>query len=1012
MSVFDSSPPAFSNQQLVELARQFFDIDGEAAPLVSERDQNTKITARGDGESFVLKIANANEQKGLLELQNAAMVHIALVSEELEVPRVCQSVNNQGIEWTEGADGQLHATRLLTFLSGNLFSNTQKTLPLLRSLGSFVGKLSNALKGFSHPAAHRFDFLWNLDNALAVSGYINDVSDTEDRYVIQSVFDRYQSNVLAQLPKLPMSIIHSDVNDNNVVIDTSDAQRVTGLFDFGDMLYARQINELAITMAYALMDVPDIAQASYAIIESYTAQFSLQSEELHVLFDLIEMRLAMSVCISSNRAKQFPDNEYLLISQQPALKLLRTLTAMNTELKQCIALSAAGFPAVENVDVVIDCLSENREEIGSIFLPDLQCRPRTVVSFSEGAPGSNLVTDPEKYNQWLNQRLREKNADYAIGLYAENRTCYKGDRFVAVGSSKPRSVHLGIDIFIEASTPVHAPLAGIIHSIQYNDFPYDYGGTVILEHDIGGAVFYSLYGHLSKNTVALFKAGDNVERGEVIGYIGEPHENGGWSPHLHFQIMTTMLGLNGNFDGAAEADRMHIWSQICPDPNLIMQFPPEAFSLENDREEALLSRRANLLGPSLSLSYKKKLHIVRGEGAWLFDASGRAYLDCVNNICHVGHCHPHVVDAMEKQARTLNTNTRYLHQTILDYAERLAATFPDPLSVVYFVNSGSEANELALRLARTYTQRRHVISLDWGYHGNTAGLVDISPYKFARKGGDGAGDYTQVAELPDPFRGRIKGYAEDAARGYVQSVEERIANIQKKDGEDPAAFIAESISGCGGQIVFPDNYLKFAFEEVKKAGGVCIADEVQTGFGRVGDAMWAFELQNARPDIVTVGKPIGNGHPLAAVITTKAIADAFNNGMEFFNSFGGNPVSCSVGMAVLDVIEQECLQENARQQFLELNEALLRLKHKYPIIGDVRGKGLFLGIELVRDRATLEPATTEAGQVINHLCENSVLLSTDGPHDNVLKFKPPMVFREHERQLLVEQLDLAFSQLS
>ena len=473
-----------------------------------------------------------------------------------------------------------------------------------------------------------------------------------------------------------------------------------------------------------------------------------------------------------------------------------------------------------------------------------------------------------------------------------------------------------------------------------------------------------------------------------------------------------MLGLHGNFDGAAEADRMHIWSQICPDPNLIFQFPPEAFSPGVDRGETLLSRRANLLGPSLSLSYQKKLHIVRGEGAWLFDAHGRAYLDCVNNICHVGHCHPHVVDALEQQARTLNTNTRYLHRTILDYAERLAATFPDPLSVVYFVNSGSEANELALRLARTYTQRRHIISLDWGYHGNTAGLVDISPYKFARSGGQGAGEYTCVAELPDPFRGRLKGYGDEVARGYVESVYERIAEIQKVDGEGPAAFIAESISGCGGQIVFPDNYLKYAFDAVKDAGGVCIADEVQTGFGRVGDAMWAFELQNTQPDIVTVGKPIGNGHPLAAVITTKTIADAFNNGMEFFNSFGGNPVSCSVGMAVLDVIEQEQLQANAQHQFRELNQALLHLKHKYPIIGDVRGKGLFLGVELVRDKDTLEPATDEAGRVINHLCESSILLSTDGPHDNVLKFKPPMVFREHERQLFVEQLDLAFAQLS
>jgi len=360
----------------------------------------------------------------------------------------------------------------------------------------------------------------------------------------------------------------------------------------------------------------------------------------------------------------------------------------------------------------------------------------------------------------------------------------------------------------------------------------------------------------------------------------------------------------------------------------------------------------------------------------------------------------------------LNTNTRYLHHTVIDYAERLTTYFPDPLSVVCFVNSGTEANELALRIARTLTNRKDIIALNWGYHGNSNAMVDISAYKFARKGGKGADEYTQIAELPDPYRGRLSGYGDDAARGYAGSVQSCIESIHSAGRAGPAAFIAEGISGCGGQIVYPDNYLKHAFSHARNAGGLCIVDEVQTGFGRVGDAMWAFELQNVTPDIVTLGKPMGNGHPLAALVTTREIASAFANGMEFFSSFGGNPVSCAVGMAVLDVIERENLRAHARATTQLLMAELDTLKAQFELIGDVRGHGFFLGIELVEDRAKLTPATAKARAIINRLRENGLLLSTDGPHDNVLKFKPPMCFGADDAAMLIEALQETMSELS
>ena len=307
-------------------------------------------------------------------------------------------------------------------------------------------------------------------------------------------------------------------------------------------------------------------------------------------------------------------------------------------------------------------------------------------------------------------------------------------------------------------------------------------------------------------------------------------------------------------------------------------------------------------------------------------------------------------------------------------------------------------------MARTVTGRRDTICLDWGYHGNTNGLIEVSPYKFNRKGGRGKPDHVEIAELPDPYRGRFKGYGTDAGIAYARSVDEKIETIRARTGQGPAAFIAEAISGCGGQVFFPDAYLDTAAALVRKAGGLVIVDEVQTGFGRIGTHMWAHGPQGVVPDIVTLGKPIGNGHPMAAVVTTPEIARAFANGMEFFSSFGGNPVSAAVGMAVLDVIETEGLQARARDTGAYLKSGISELAVRHDLIGDVRGQGLFIGVELVRDRSTLEPATQEAGRIANLMRDNGVLISTDGPFDNVLKIKPPLAFGRREADIMLESL--------
>ena len=408
-------------------------------------------------------------------------------------------------------------------------------------------------------------------------------------------------------------------------------------------------------------------------------------------------------------------------------------------------------------------------------------------------------------------------------------------------------------------------------------------------------------------------------------------------------------------------------------------------------KEDTLAVRKRVLGGNLRVSYRNPLKIVRGEMQYLFDDKGRRYLDAYNNVAHVGHCHPRVVAAGIEQMRNLNTNTRYLHDLILRYAERLTATLPEPLRVCYFVNSGSEANELALRLARAHTKAQDMIVLDHAYHGNTTTLVNLSPYKHDGPGGSGAPEW--VHKIPLSTAG-------------VESVRPVLRGLKQKRKE-LCGFIAESMPSVAGQIVLPQGYLKQVYELVRAAGGVCIADEVQTGYGRIGSHFWAFEHYGAGddsvvPDIVVLGKPIGNGHPIGAVITTFEIARSFDNGMEFFSTFGGNTVSCAIGLAVLEVVQEEKLQQHALKVGTYLIDRLRDMQTRHEQIREIRGSGFFIGVELAQGSA--------ADNIVNRLRENGILLGTEGPKHNVLKIRPPMPFSIEDADLLIGELAGAIEQ--
>jgi 4-aminobutyrate aminotransferase-like enzyme/Ser/Thr protein kinase RdoA (MazF antagonist) len=836
---------------------------------------------------------------------------------------------------------------MLHWLPGKLLAETKfHSKQLLRNLGRLLALNTTKLATFDHLRAHN-ELKWDLKRSSWIRDYLHLTADPAPI-----------EKILAMAPDLtPLrhSVIHGDANDHNILVNGDEV----ALIDFGDLHYTATVCDLAICCAYVALNKKDPLTAIAHVVAGY---HDFEAAEIEALFPLILLRLAVSVVNSAHRKTFFPNDPYITISEKPAWDALRTLSKIHPRFAKYIFRQACGLKPLED------------------WTP-----PKAVAPIMNGLDSMNVVD--------LSVGGLSEMPPSGIGRYNEARLLYTEPMF------EGRTIHLGLDFFAEPGTPVFAPLDGVVHAVANNKKRLDYGPVMILRH----GDFCTLYGHLDGTPLGV---GTAVKAGQEIARIGARPLNGDWVPHLHFQIIRDLLDLDCDFPGVASPDQREVFMALSPDPNLIVGIPQERFPKERTKEETLAARRAHL-GGNLSISYDEPLKIVRGWKQFLYDDTGRKFLDVYNNVPLVGHSHPRVVEAVQKQIATLNTNTRYLHDNIVLYAEKLTEKLPAPLKVCYFLNSASEANELALRLARAHTGREDIIVLDAAYHGNTTTLIDISPYKFNGPGGKGKKPWVHIAPIPDDYRGAYKRDDREAGPKYARHVDEILERVK------PAAYIAESLPSVGGQIVLPPRYLSEVYKSVRAAGGVCIADEVQVGFGRLGSHFWGFEKSSQEPvassqdkttpDIVVLGKPIGNGFPLAAVITTAEIAASFDNGMEFFSTFGGNPVACAAGLAVLEVLEEEGLQENALRVGNYLLSALRGMDHE--IIGDVRGSGLFLGIELVRDRTTLEPASAEASRIVNRLRERGILAGTDGPHHNVIKLRPPLCFTREDADWFVAVLE-------
>jgi len=1000
------SRPELGPEDALLAVREHYGLDGALTPLPGDRDRNFLLEA-SDGQRYVVKATSPDEPDEILRIEVDLMMHLARSTEGF-APDVVESDSGSYVVTHTDSEGRIHRLRVVEYLEGGLLADARPRSPaLLHDLGRRLAQLDSALGAYpDHPPA-RINFDWALGRSGLVMERCFDLFEGERLEIVRSVHEawvRREPDFLG----LGSQVIHGDVNDHNVLVSApgDGSRRITGIIDLGDAHSAPRVFDLGIAIAYAILDTPDPLTAAAAVTRGFHETTPLSVDEINVVYSLARARLGASVSISAWRQREAEEVDgYLTISERPAWDMLRRLHEIPERLAEGAIREACGLSACPRSPALVSWLA-GRDFASVMDVPTAApvTAAVTVLDLSVSSPELNGrdTDDTTDFTKRVFRHIEDQGASIGIGRYLEPRAFYLTETFEGREGDprERRTIHLGIDIFDQAGAPVRAPLKGVVKSVHDNGQGLDYGPTIVLEHAGPDGPFWTLYGHLERASVSELLAGSEVEAGEEIARIGPYPENGDWPPHLHFQIMTDLLGFENQFPGVALPRERDIWASFSPDPNLMLGLPGET---TYGGSEDLGDRRAAAFGANLSLSYTEPLHIVRGVGSYLYDADGRGYLDCVNNVAHVGHEHPAVVRAGRRQMGVLNTNTRYLHENVVEYAERLAALLPDPLSVCFFVNSGSEANELALRMARAHTGGTAVVAIDSGYHGNTQGLVDVSHYKHSGDGGAGAPSWVRTVPIPDDYRGLYGKDVPDRAARYAEQVRDAFVGLEPTHA--PSAFLAESILSCGGQIEPPTGYLEAAYGHTRSAGAVCIADEVQIGFGRVGSHMWGFESQGVVPDIVTLGKPIGNGHPIGAVVTTPEIAESFANGMEFFSTFGGNPVSAAIGLAVLDVLDADNLQQHAAVVGGTLKANLASLAMRHDAIGDVRGRGLFLGVELVSDRAVKTPSATIASYLTDRACELGVLLSTDGPDHNVIKIKPPMTFSQRDAERLVSTMD-------
>lgn len=987
--------------------QEHWDITAGLSRLDGEYDLN--FLAEGhDGQGYILKAMRPGCEPWLVEVQILALEHIATEQPDLPCPRVIRTPSGSAMLELPDDNGDLRLVWLQNRLPGRCYAKTEpKTLELIHEIGHVLGLSSDALKNFRHDGLER-DFKWDLMQAGWIAKELDCVTDPSRRAILSEVASGF-SEIEPSLANLPKQAIHNDANDYNILVagELNDPRKVSGLIDLGDMCTAPRICDLAIAGAYIVLDHTKPEQALAALVAGYHAANPLTPAEVDLIWPLLRARLAVSVVNSTLMAADNPDDPYVVISQAPAWRFLEN-HAIHQGLLTAQLRAACGLPVVDGADRVLAYLDTERGNFAPLMGTDLANTPMGSLSVE------NSTWPQNPFHMSLEEAARvgeEFGTDLWLGYYHEPRLIYAEPAFRKgpYKASSRRTVHLAVDGFAPAETPLYAPLQGEVFVVENRNNHLDYGGVIILRHKTpDNDSFYTLYGHLNPECCDRLTPGDIIEKGSEFCRLGNANQNGGWAPHVHFQLALTTEGIETDWPGVADPDEMVLWQAICPNPAALLNLPDDKVMYQPTNKDEVLAGRKAHFGGNLSLTYSDPVMLVRGWKHHLFDEWGRPYLDAYNNVPHVGHAHPRIQAVAADQLKRMNSNTRYLHPAQTAFADKVLSKLPDSFEVCFFVNSGTEANELALRLARAHTGAKGMVTPDHGYHGNTTGVIDVSAYKFNAKGGSGQADWVELVEVADDYRGSFKRDDASRAEKFADLVEPAIEALQNK-GHGVAGFIAETFPSVGGQIIPPKGYLSSVYEKIRAAGGVCIADEVQTGLGRLGDFYFGFEHQEALPDIVVMGKPIGNGHPLGVLVTTKAIADSFAQGPEFFSTFGGSTLSCRIGKEVLDIVDDEDLQGNARQMGALLIDGLRTLEQKYDCVGDVRGMGLFLGLELINPDGS--EATQISSYVKNRMRDYRILIGSEGPKDNILKIRPPLTIDDEGVEMILTALDKVLSEI-
>ncbi|NIZ60599.1 peptidase M23 [Sedimentitalea sp. CY04] len=987
--------------------QQNWGITANLTRLDGEYDLNY-LAEDEDGQGYILKAMRPGCETWLVDMQIKALEHIEAGAPDLPCPRVVRTPSGDSMLELPDENGDLCLVWLQNRLPGVCYAKkAPKTPDLIFDVGNVLGNCAKTLADFQHSGLQR-DFKWDLTTADWIADQLDCIADPARCAIIADIAAEF-AKIKPALASMPSQAIHNDANDYNILVtgELSEPRRVSGFIDLGDMCASPRVCDLAISAAYIVLDHPNPEAALADIVAGFHAANPLSPAEVDLIWPLLRARLAVSVVNSTLMAVDNPDDPYVVISQGPAWRFLEG-HPLNGGLVAARLRAACELPVVDGADRVMAYLEAERGNFAPLMGTDLTETPMGSLSVENSTWPQNPFDLPADEAA----RVGEEFGDGIwLGYYHEPRLIYTADAFRKgpYRASDRRTVHLAVDGFAPAETLLYAPLQGTVFAIENRNNHLDYGGVIILRHETpDGDAFYTLYGHLNPECCNRLKLGDSIEKGAEFCRLGDASVNGGWAPHVHFQLALTTDGIEADWPGVGDPDEMYMWQAICPNPAGLLNLPEDKVCYQpTDKGEVLAGRKAHF-GGNLSLTYTDPVMLVRGWKHHLFDEWGRPYLDAYNNVPHVGHAHPRIQAVAADQLKRMNSNTRYLHPAQTTFAEKVLSKLPEPFEVCFFVNSGTEANELALRLARAHTGAKGMVTPNHGYHGNTTGVIDISAYKFNAPGGIGQTDWVELVEVADDYRGSFKRDDPDRAQKFADLVDPAIKTLQDK-GHGLAGFIAETFPSVGGQIIPAKGYLAAVYEKIRAAGGVCIADEVQTGLGRLGDYYFGFEHQGALPDIVVMGKPIGNGHPLGVLVTTKEIADSFAKGPEFFSTFGGSNLSCRIGKEVLDIVDDEGLQDNARVMGAKLIAGLKALEKKFGCVGDVRGMGLFLGLELIN------PDGSEGKEICsyvkNRMRDHRILIGSEGPKDNILKIRPPLSVDDEGVEMILGSLGQILAEL-